>query len=81
MNLGGLGARAALKQRPTKRCERCGLRYPKDEDRCTHCKNVSDSELAAFKEQIEAQRESGGRLGAIFLVMALALGVLLFLSL
>lgn len=81
MNLGGLGARAALKQKPTKRCDRCGLRYPKDEDKCTHCKDVSDSELAAFKEEIEAQRESGARLGFIFLVIALALGVLLLLSL
>lgn len=80
MNLGGLGARAAIKQKPTKLCNRCGLRYLEDELECTHCKDMSDSELTVFKEQVEASHESNAKLGSIFFVIALAFGVLLLLS-
>jgi hypothetical protein len=81
MGIGGLVARAVLKQKPTKLCERCGLRYSLDEPACTHCKDiVSESDLAAFKERIQQQKVSGVNLGAIFFVIALAIGLLLFLS-
>lgn len=80
MNFGGLAAKAALKQKPTKQCPRCSLRYPIDEEKCLHCKNVSDSELTAFKEHIEAQKEAGASLGSIFLMVTLILGALLLLS-
>ena len=80
MSLSGLGARAALRQKPTKLCERCGLRYAIDEAQCTHCKDISDSELADFKERIEAQHESSANLGYLFLVVALVLGILLFFA-
>jgi len=80
VNLGGLGARAALKQKPTKLCNRCGLRFSENELECTHCKDRSDSELSEFKEHIEDMRESNAKLGSIFFVIALVLGVLLLLS-
>lgn len=76
----GAAARAALKQKPTKPCERCGLRYPEDEVQCTHCKDISDAQLPAFKDHINAQYESGARLGSIFMAIALVIGVLLLLS-
>jgi len=80
VNWGGLGARAALKQKPTKPCERCGLRYPEDENECTHCSSISDSELPFFKEHIEAQYRAASSLGSVFFVIAIVLGVLLLLS-
>ena len=79
MNLGGLGARAALKQKPTKPCNRCGLRYEEDADKCVHCGDISDANLSDFKEGIEAQKDAEANLGSIFLVITLALGILLFL--
>jgi hypothetical protein len=79
VNLGGLGARAALKQNSTKLCNRCGLRYSVNELECTHCKGMSDSELSVFKEHIEASHESNAKFGSIFFVIALALGVWLLL--
>lgn len=79
MKIGGLGARAAFKQKPTKPCERCGLRHPIDEVRCSHCKDISDQELPTFKENIGTQHELGAKLCSIFFVVALALGVFLFL--
>ena len=66
MKLGGLGARAALKQKPTKLCNRCGLRYSESELECTHCKDISESELSAFRERIETAHESNAKLGSIF---------------
>jgi hypothetical protein len=81
MNIGGLAARAALKQKPTKLCERCGLKYPEDEPACLHCKEIlSEPELEAFKEKIDSQGEATSNLGSIFCLVALILGVLLFLS-
>jgi len=81
MNIGGLGSRGALKQKPTKSCNRCGLRYPEDEPECTHCKDMNDFELASFKESLDAAQESHAKLGSIFFVIALAIGVLMLLSL
>lgn len=81
MRIGGLGSRAALQQKPTKSCDRCGLRYPEDEESCPHCKDIHDSELAGFKEHIQARHEAGARLGRTFFMIAVAIGVLLLLSL
>ena len=79
MSIGGLATRASLNQKPTKPCERCGLRYPIDEHACPHCKDIkTEADLALFKEHIESQKEAGSNMGSIFFVVALILGVLLY---
>ena len=81
MNIGGLGARAALKQKPTNKCDRCGLRYSKDMYSCPHCSDIkSDSELESFKENIENERKAGAHLGVTFLYIALVLIIILFFT-
>lgn len=80
MIFGGLGARAAHKQKSTKPCSRCSLWYPEDEASCIHCKDISDDHLETFKRRIEAQHESNAKLGRTFIVIAMVLGLLLFFS-
>ncbi len=59
----------------TKRCERCDLRYPASEARCTHCGELSDDELAQLRMREDSQRAAYGRLGVIMLVLALVVAL------
>ncbi len=81
MNIGGLGARAALSkhQKPTKPCERCGLRYADDLDVCSHCGDLSDRELLSFKDKLEMERKNSSQIGTYFIVISIV-SALAFLS-
>ena len=52
-------------------CERCGLLYPKDEEKCTHCRNLDEGQLHTLKESILNSEESTNSLGKIFFIMTL----------
>ncbi len=39
----------------SKKCERCGLRYPEDEETCSHCRNMSDGEVVKLKDEHQKQ--------------------------
>ena len=64
----------------TKRCERCDLRYPANEDACTHCGELSDDELTQLRMRESSQRAAYSRLGVIMLVMALLVAIWLALG-
>jgi hypothetical protein len=55
--------------RKTTRCERCNLRYPADESRCTHCGDLSDDEVEQLRLRGLSRNESYLRLGLIMLVI------------
>ena len=80
MNIGGLGARAALlkHQKPTKPCDRCGLRYAEDLDVCSHCGTLNDQELHELKKRLAAEAEGSSRLG-LYLLKLSVISALLFL--
>jgi hypothetical protein len=81
MDILGLVAKAFSKPKFTKPCERCGLHYAEDESECPHCHDISSEfELNLFKEKIELEKQAGGKLGQLFFMIALILGVLLILS-
>ncbi len=65
-----------------KKCERCGLRYPVDKNKCNHCSHLNESELALLKIEIKKQRELNRGLGKyfIFATIALILFILLIVS-
>lgn len=80
MNLGGLGARAALlkSQKPTKQCERCGLHYVVEgNDTCPHCGSLSDRELQVLLEHKEREQAGNRSLGLLFVVVAIGLAAVL----
>ena len=83
MSIGGLSAKLAdfKSQKPTRQCKRCGLNYPKDETPCPHCGNMGAQELTRLKAKIDSQKSANKNLGGIFLVIALLLMFLLFLTL
>ena len=81
MGIGGVGLQAAIKRKPTKRCNRCGLRFPIDEKVCRHCsKFKTEHELEAFKKKIASQKAAKKNLGIYFLVTTLVLGLLLIFT-
>ena len=54
----------------TKKCERCGLRYPKKEVACSHCSDLSDQEVHDLKARYENERAGNANLGRLFLYIA-----------
>jgi ribosomal protein L37E len=51
----------------TKKCKRCGLRYPAKEKSCTHCTGLSDKEVEDLKEQYQNEQAGNANLGWLFL--------------
>lgn len=81
MSLGGMLAhRKNLK--PTRKCKRCGLRYPKDIEKCTHCGELDEAGLKALLQDIEKHAKSNIKLGLKLLIFAgFLLAVLLLIAL
>ena len=78
--IGGAGTKLAqaLKQAPTKPCQRCGLHYSEQEhDQCPHCSSLSDSELVQLQQTVQAEKRGNHYLGMKFLAISLMLGILL----
>ena len=71
----GAGLRLAFmsRQKPTKKCERCGLLYPEDEEICSHCGELNGLELQMFLERIAEERQSTVNLGKLFFYIAMLL--------
>lgn len=67
------------RRKPTRKCERCGLRHAIDLPACPHCNHLSDSELAAFRQELKRQARAHTRLGGLMLLAALLLTGLLWL--
>lgn len=82
MRLAGLSmALAHMRNRkPTKKCERCGLRFVIDEEHCPHCHGLSESDLSAFKKKIANEHRHTQKLGNLMLFGALVLLVLMALA-
>lgn len=82
MPLGGAGLAGInhANKKPTKKCERCGLRYPEEDEVCIHCGKLDDSELLQLKESIEEEHKAHFYLGRKFYAVALMVFVMLLLS-
>ena len=78
MALGSLGLKAVQHklQKPTRECERCGLRTPLDQEKCVHCGELNDQELIAFQEKLQHERQGSRNLGVLFLAVAVVSGLI-----
>lgn len=65
--------------RRVKRCDRCGQSYPARRAQCPHCAGLSDREVEALREQVEAERAGSANLGRLFLYLAAVAGVFIVL--
>lgn len=64
----------------TKKCERCGCRYPKVEENCSHCSNLKDgAELNEFLSLRKRRMKANVNLGKLFLYISLLLALILIL--
>ncbi len=61
-------------------CKRCELSFPADLDYCTHCSELNDQQLVAFKADYEKQLEANAKLGRYLLIGAIVAGGILLLS-
>ncbi|MCP3923536.1 MAG: hypothetical protein GY714_13235 [Desulfobacterales bacterium] len=56
----------------TKKCLRCGLRYPANELLCVHCDDLADKEVEELKKSHEKELQASQNLGVIFGIMVVA---------
>jgi predicted ATP-dependent serine protease len=76
-----LGVVGDFMRKPLKQCSRCGLKFPKNDEQCLHCSHIKNAvELQKLKETINDEIKSNSKVGSFFLLIALILGLLLFLA-
>ena len=54
----------------SKKCDRCGQRYPKKEKQCVHCSSLPDSELDNLRKTLEEEHLANSNLGGLFFYIA-----------
>ena len=57
--------------RISKKCKRCGLRYPGKEIQCVHCSNLTDVEVDALLEQKKKEHKTSVNIGKLFFYIAI----------
>jgi len=66
------------RRKPTRKCERCGLRHTIDLQSCPHCTGLTDEQVVQLKKRFVREQIGNSRLGS---KMLLAAGVLVLLVL
>ena len=56
--------------RLSKKCSRCGLRYPFGAEHCVHCKDLSEREVEQLRETVKEQNKAHRYLGQLFFYLA-----------
>ena len=64
----------------TKKCSRCGLKFPSTDEDCVHCHHLNDKEFSDFKEQLSRSHSVRSSLGIKLFISALIIFILLLLS-
>ena len=66
----------------SKKCARCGLRYPKNSAACTHCEGLSDEQVRMIKNRHKREMIANDQFGRLLLYIAgLFLVVLVIIAL
>ncbi|ALO34684.1 hypothetical protein CMT41_08090 [Colwellia sp. MT41] len=76
----GMSLALRAKQPKQKRCDRCELYYPESLDKCDHCAELNNSQLAQLKAQHQETMEENTTFGKYLLFGAAIIGLLLLLS-
>ena len=61
----------------SKKCKRCGLRYPRKEVQCVHCSTLTDIEVEELLQQKKKEHKTSSSIGKLFFYIA----ILLFIGL
>jgi len=76
----GMSLAMRAKQPKQKRCNRCELYSPESLDKCIHCSELNESELAQLKAQHQDTLENNSSFGKYLLFGAVIIGLLLLLG-
>ncbi|MFB1034023.1 MAG: hypothetical protein QMC38_01610 [Sinobacterium sp.] len=76
----GMSLAMKAKQPKQKCCDRCELYFPESLDKCIHCFELNESELAQLKTQHQDTLENNSSFGKYLLFAAAIIGLLLLLS-
>ena len=52
-----------LRLQRSRRCQRCGLRYPRKAAQCPHCADLEEQGLAALRERVAEEHAGAAELG------------------
>ena len=55
----------------SKKCKRCGLRYPGKEIQCAHCSNLTDAEVEELLQQKKKEHKTSASIGKLFFYIAI----------
>jgi hypothetical protein len=64
----------------TKKCPRCQLRYRWREKQCTHCSDLTDSDVEKLKLQYQEKHKGNANLGRWFILFAVLIIIGIVLS-
>jgi len=67
--------------RRSRKCSRCGLRFPRSHSRCDHCADLTDAEVAALKTRLQDDGTSYHTLGRYLYAAAVLCVLLIVLAL
>ncbi|RHW74562.1 hypothetical protein [Colwellia sp. RSH04] len=76
----GMSAAWKAKQPKQKRCDRCELYTPKPDDKCIHCSELNESQVAQLKAQHQETLQDNSTFGKYLLFGSVIIGLLLLLS-
>lgn len=66
--------------RPSRKCPRCGLRYPARKKNCSHCTGLNDRELERLYERREREHQAHQGLSMQMLILAAVLLVIMLVA-
>jgi predicted ATP-dependent serine protease len=55
----------------SKKCKRCGLRYPRKEIQCVHCSTLTDVEVDALLQKKKKEHKTSASIGKLFIYIAI----------
>ncbi|QBY03866.1 hypothetical protein E2K93_05480 [Thalassotalea sp. HSM 43] len=73
--------RVPIKMRPSQRCQRCGLSFPKKQENCHHCHGLSDREVEQMLLDYEQKHKANSELGKLFIYISVLIGIAMLLAL
>jgi threonine synthase len=70
-----------IRIRFSRKCKRCGLRYPEKEPVCPHCDGLTDQQVRKFKLRHNNELAGNANLGRLLLYVAglLVVGMVIFM--
>lgn len=63
--------------RKTRKCSRCGLKYPAKDEFCKHCKDLNEVQIKALQKQHQQSLKSNRKLGVLFGFITIAILLLM----